>query len=253
MPQIHTDAEGLVAGPVKIPAADGEIPGYRAMPSAAGRVPIVLVAQEIFGVHDYIQDVCRRLAKEGYFAIAPELFIRQADVAGMTDIQELLTKVVPRVPDAQVMSDLDAAAAYAVSTGHGDPARLAITGFCWGGRIAWLYAARSETVRAAAPWYGRLAGKTDPSHPCHPVDVAAELHCPVLGLYGAKDQSIPLADIDLVRAAAASAGKDVEVVVYPEAGHAFHSDYRPSFHEASAEAGWQRLTEFLARRLKGAS
>jgi len=247
---IHTDTEGLEASEVKIPVSDGELPAYRARPSKGDRFPVVLVVQEIFGVNEYIRDVCRRLAKLGYLAIAPELYARQADVSRMTDIQELLTKVVPRVPDAQVMADLDAAVDFAVAEGKGDPARVAITGFCWGGRIAWLYAAHNPRLRAAAAWYGRLVGPTGPLHPRHPVDVAAELPCPVLGLYGGKDASIPLETIEQMRGAAAAAGKTVEIVVYPDAGHAFHADYRPSYHAASAEDGWQRLTRFFAGLLR---
>lgn len=246
---IHTGDQGLDAGEVKIPVSDGELPAYRARPEKGARLPIVLVVQEIFGVHEYIRDVCRRLARLGYLAIAPELYARQADVSRMTDIQELLSKVVPRIPAAQVMSDLDAAVAFAVSDGHGDPARVGITGFCWGGRIAWLYAAHSTTLRGAVAWYGRLTGKADPLNPIHPIDVVAGLHCPVLGLYGGKDESIPLADVERVRAAASAAGKDVQMVIYPDAGHAFHADYRPSYHPPSAEDGWRRLTQFFAERL----
>jgi carboxymethylenebutenolidase len=245
---IHTDSDWLEAAEVRIPVSDGELPGYRARPRNGDRFPIVLVVQEIFGVHEYIRDVCRRVAKLGYLAIAPELYARQGDVSHITDIQELLTKVVPRVPDAQVMSDLDAAVDLA-SHDHGDPATLGITGFCWGGRIAWLYAAHNPRLHAAVAWYGRLVSPPDPLHPRHPVDVAAELHCPVLGLYGGKDQAIPRETIDAMRAAAAAAGKPVEIVVYPEAGHAFHSDYRPSYHQASAEDGWRRLTQFFAAHL----
>ena len=247
---IHTDSDGLEAGEVKIPVSDGELPGYRARPTEGSRFPIVLVVQEIFGVHEYIRDVCRRLAKQGYLAIAPELYARQADLSTLTDIQEIFTKVVPRVSDAQVMADLDAAVDFA-SKDHGDPARTGITGFCWGGRIAWLYAAHNPRLRAAVAWYGRLTSKTDALHPRHPVDLAAELHCPVLGLYGGKDEAIPLDTIEQMRAAAAAAGKTVEISVYPEAGHAFHADYRPSYHQASAEDGWHRLTEFFATHLKG--
>ena len=245
---IHTDSEGLEASEVRIPVSDGELPAYRARPIKADRFPIVLVVQEIFGVHEYIRDVCRRLAKQGYLAIAPELYARQADLSTLTDIQEILTKVVPRVSDAQVMADLDAAAEYAAKDG-GDPARTGITGFCWGGRIAWLYAAHNPRLRGAVAWYGRLAGTAGPLHPRHPLDQAAELHCPVLGLYGGKDEAIPLLTIEQMRAAAAAAGRAVEIIVYPEAGHAFHADYRPSYHQASAEDGWRRLTQFFAAHL----
>ena len=245
---IHTDAEGLDAGEVKIPVSDGALPAYRARPVKGERFPVVLVVQEIFGVHEYIRDVCRRLAKLGYLAIAPELYARQVDVSQLTDIQEILSKVVPRVPDAQVLADLDAAVDSAVAE-RGDGARVGITGFCWGGRIAWLYAAHHSGLRGAVAWYGRLVGQTDPLHPRHPLDAVGELHCPVLGLYGRKDDSIPQETVERMRAAAKAAGKEVEIVVYPEAGHAFHADFRPSYHKRSAEDGWKRLTQFFQDRL----
>jgi carboxymethylenebutenolidase len=245
---IHTDTEGLDAGEIKIPVPDGQMPGYRARPQKGARFPVVLVVQEIFGVNDYIRDVCRRLAKLGYLAIAPELYARQADVSQLTDIQEIITKVVPRVPDAQVMSDLDAAADYAVAD-KGDVARAGITGFCWGGRIVWLYAAHNPKLRGAVAWYGRLVGNADALHPRYPVDVAGELHCPVLGLYGGKDESIPQESVARMRAAAAAAGKAAEIAVYPEAGHAFHADYRPSYYKNAAEDGWKRLTQFFKDHL----
>jgi carboxymethylenebutenolidase len=241
---IHTDSDGLDARPVKIPTSDGEIPGYQAMPSHGGTFPVVVVAQEIFGVNEYIQDVCRRLAKLGYLAIAPELYWRQGDVSGMTDHREILQNVVSRVRDAQAMADLDAAAVFAAS-GRGDPGRLGMTGFCWGGRIAWLYAAHNPRLRAAVAWYGRMLADPDPLHPAHPVDLAARLCCPVLGLYGSLDQSIPLVQVERMRAALAAAGKSSEIVVYPEAGHAFHADYRASYNESAARDAWTRMREWF--------
>jgi carboxymethylenebutenolidase len=241
---IHTDSEGLDVGPVNIPVPDGELPGYQAMPSRGGPFPVVLVVQEIFGVNEYIQDVCRRLAKLGYLAVAPELYWRQGDVSKMTDHREIIEKVVSQVPDAQVMSDLDAAADF-TDTGRGDPSRIGLTGFCWGGRIAWLYATHSSRLKAAVAWYGRLAGATEPIHPAHPVDGAARLRCPVLGLYGALDPSIPVEQVERMRAAVGAAHKNAEIVLYPEAGHAFHSDYRPNYNEDAARDGWARMREWF--------
>jgi carboxymethylenebutenolidase len=246
---IHTDLEGLTAADIQIPAADGEIPGYWAMPSSGGPFPVVLVVQEIFGVNEHIRDVCRRLAKIGYLALAPQLYARQGDVSGMTDYQEIFSKVVSKVPDSQVMADLDAATAFAAAGGQGDTSRLGLTGFCWGGRIAWLYAAHSDRLRAAVAWYGRLAGNTDLLHPRNPADVAAELKCAVLGLYGARDQSIPLETVEQMRAAIRAAGRNAEIIAYPEAGHAFHADYRPSYDKNSAQDGWERLTRWFKHYL----
>ncbi len=241
---IQTDVVGLDARPIKIPTSDGELPGYQAMPAHGVSFPVVLVVQEIFGVNDYIQDICRRLAKLGYLAVAPELYWRQGDVSKMTNLREITEKVVFQVPDSQVMSDLDAAAEFAV-TGRGDGSRIGITGFCWGGRAAWLYAAHSDRLKAAVAWYGRLKGAADPLHPAHPIDVAARLRCPVLGLYGALDASIPLEQIEQMRAAISAAGKNAEIVVYPEAGHAFHSDYRDHYYEPAARDGWLRMREWF--------
>jgi carboxymethylenebutenolidase len=238
---ITTDTTGLTAGEVRIPVADGEIPAYRAMPASGGPFPVVLVVQEIFGVHEYIRDVCRRLAKEGYMAIAAELYARQGNVATMTDVQEIIAKVVSKVPDAQVMSDLDAVVAFAKASGSGDSARLGITGFCWGGRITWLYAAHSPQLKAGVAWYGRLVGNEGPQTPRHPVDLAQELKAPVLGLYGGADNGIPVDTVERMRAACKTAGKTCEFEIYPEAGHAFHADYRPSYRPDAAKDGWDRM------------
>jgi len=181
---ISTNTNGLTAGEVRIPVSDGEIPAYRAMPDKGGPFPLILVVQEIFGVHEHIKDICRRLAKQGYMAIAAELYARQGNVAGMTDIQEIISKVVSKVPDAQVMSDLDAIVAYAKASGSADTARLGITGFCWGGRITWLYAEHTAGLKAGVAWYGKLAGDPSPQTPKHPLDLAVDLKAPVLGLYG---------------------------------------------------------------------
>jgi carboxymethylenebutenolidase len=235
---ISTGTEGLVAGEVKIPVADGEIPAYRAMPAQGGPFPVVLVVQEIFGVHEHIKDVCRRFAKEGYCAIAPELYARQGDVSKYTDYREIFAQVVSKVPDAQVMSDLDAAVAWAAKSGNGDAARVAVTGFCWGGRITWLYAAHNPTLKAGVAWYGRLAGEATVLQPKYPLDLAAELKAPVLGLYGGQDQGIPLDDVQKMRAALAAAKQPSEIVVFPKAPHGFNADYRPSYRAAEAKDAW---------------
>ncbi|MCS6927288.1 MAG: dienelactone hydrolase family protein [Candidatus Binatia bacterium] len=238
---ITTDTVGLEAGEVKIPVADGEIPAYRAMPATGGPFPVVLVVQEIFGVHEHIKDICRRLAKLGYLAVAPELYARQGDVSQMSDINEIITKVVSKVPDAQVMSDLDATAQWARESGKGDVERLGITGFCWGGRIVWLYAAHNPRLKAGVAWYGRLVGQTSELLPKHPIDVAAELKAPVLGLYGGADTGIPNETVEQMRAALKAAGSPSEIVLYPDTPHGFFADYRQSYRKEQAEDGWQRL------------
>jgi carboxymethylenebutenolidase len=237
---ITTDAEGLTAGEVKIPAAGGEMPAYRAMPKAGKAFPVILVVQEIFGVHEHIKDICRRLAKQGYLAVAPDLYARQADVAKMSDTREVM-KVVAKVPDAQVLSDLDASAQWAGKVGQADASKLGITGFCWGGRIVWLYAAHSPKLKAGVAWYGRLVGPTDELHPKNPIDVVSSLKAPVLGLYGGQDQGIPLDTIEQMRNALKQAKNPSEIVVYPDAGHAFNADYRPSYRKEAAEDGWRRM------------
>lgn len=221
------------------------MPAYRALPEGKGPFPIVLVVQEIFGVHEHIKDICRRLAKAGYFAVAPELYARQGDVSGMTDIPKLISTVVSKVPDAQVMSDLDATVAWAKSTGSADTAKLAITGFCWGGRIVWLYSAHNPNLKAGVAWYGRLVGEADPLHPKHPVEIASDLKAPVLGLYGGADTGIPLESVENMRDAIKAAGKMAEIVVYPDTPHGFHADYRPTYREAHAQDGWKRLLAFF--------
>jgi len=246
---VRTDAGGLLAGEVKIPVSDGDMPAYRAAPEGKTGLPVILVVQEIFGVHEYIRDVCRRLAKEGYMAVAPELYARQGDPSKFTEVGALISQVVNKVPDTQVMSDLDAAAAWA-STQGGDAARLGITGFCWGGRIVWLYAAHNPRVKAGVAWYGRLVGDGDPLHPSQPVDVAPHLQGPVLGLYGGKDAGIPQSSIDdmkSVLAKGSAAAMASEFVVYPEAPHAFHADYRPSYRAEAAKDGWRRLLDWFGK------
>jgi carboxymethylenebutenolidase len=244
---ISTDTSGLEAGEVKIPVTDGQIPAYRAMPAAGGPFPVVLVVQEIFGVHEHIKDICRRFAKLGYLAIAPELYAREGDVSQIKDFREIISKVVSKVPDAQVMSDLDAAVAWAKETGKANTGKLGITGYCWGGRIVWLYAAHNPDVKAGVAWYGRLAGPPDPLHPKNPVDLASDLKAPVLGLYGAADNGIPVATVEQMRAALKEAGKTGEIIVYPDTPHAFFADYRPSYRKEQAEEGWKRLLEWFKK------
>ena len=240
---ITTDTQGLVAGEVKIQTMTGPVPAYRAAPEKGGKLPVILVVQEIFGVHEHIKDVCRRLAKLGYFAISVELYHRQGDVTKFTDNQEIFAKVVNHVPDSQVMSDLDAAVVYAESTGKADTSRLGVTGFCWGGRITWTYCVHNPKVKAGVAWYGRLVapGKA-PLQPAYPADLAPVLKVPVLGLYGGQDASIPMDHVEQMRAALKAANNTVSNIhVYPEAPHAFYADYRPNYRKDAAEDGWKRM------------
>ena len=243
---IRTGSEGLDAGEVRIPVSDGELVAYAARPAtaAAGGWPTVLVVSEIFGVHEYIQDVCRRLAKLGYLAIAPELFARQGDPRSLSSIPELQAKITSRTPDAQVFADLDACVAWAGRQG-GDLQRLAVTGFCWGGRITWLYAAHNPKIRAGVAWYGRLVGTVNEFTPQHPTDIAGRLPAPVLGLYGGQDAGIPQETVEQMRQALGQGRSASQIHVYPDAPHAFHADYRPSFRAEAAADGWQRLLEWL--------
>jgi carboxymethylenebutenolidase len=238
---ITTGTSGLVAGEVKI----GAMPAYRAMPEGKGPFPLVLVVSEVFGVHEHIKDVCRRLAKEGYMAVAPELFARQGDISKLSSIDEILA-VIAKVPDEQVMGDLDATVAWAKKTGNVDNGRIAITGFCWGGRIVWLYAARGN-VKAGVAWYGRISHALNANQTKTPLDVGAKLKAPVLGLYGGRDTGIPLSQVELMRREIANAKNGSEIAVYPEAGHAFFADYRPSYTKAAAEDAWPRLLTWLKK------
>ncbi|OAI39273.1 carboxymethylenebutenolidase [Planctomycetaceae bacterium SCGC AG-212-D15] len=245
---ITTDTKGLEAGEVKIPVAKEEtIPAYRAMPDKGGPFPVVLVVQEIFGVHEHIKDVCRRFAKLGYMAIAPELYARQGDVSKIKDIKEIISQVVSKVPDAQVMSDLDATVAWSKKSGKGDTAKLGITGFCWGGRIVWLYSAHNPNLKAGVAWYGRLVGTADELHPKNPMDLVGALKAPVLGLYGEADTGIPKESVEKMRQALKDAKKPAEIVLYPDTPHAFFADYRPSYRKENAEDGWKRLQEWFKK------
>lgn len=241
---ITTNSDGLTAGEIKVPAVGGDMPAYRAQPAKGEHFPVILVVQEIFGVHEHIKDICRRLAKLGYLAIAPELYARQGDPRQYSSVEELLGKLVSKVPDAQVMSDLDACVGWAKGNG-GDTARLGVTGFCWGGRITWLYAAHNPQVKAGVAWYGKLVGPGNEMTPKHPVDIAADLKGPVLGLYGGADQGIPLDTVEKMRKALADAKTPASLAstirVYADTPHAFNADYRPSYRKAEAEDAWQRL------------
>ena len=239
---VKTSADGLTAGEVVIDVNGFKMPAYRAVPAGKTGLPVVLVLSEIFGVHEYIADTARRFAKAGYLAIAPELFVRQGDAQSYGEMAKLIAEVISKVPDGQVMADLDATVKWAAANG-GDTKKLGVTGFCWGGRQVWLYAAHNPAVKAGVAWYGRLVGQTSELNPKHPLDVAAGLHGPVLGLYGAADTGIPLDTVDKMKAALAAgnaAAKASSFVVYPDAPHAFHADYRPSFRKEPAEDGWKR-------------
>ena len=238
---IKTSAEGLTVGDVHYEVNGFQVNAYRAVPKDKKNAPVILVISEIFGVHDYIADTCRRLAREGYMAIAPDLFARQGDPMSYGEIAKIQSEVISKVPDAQVMGDLDATVKWAGANG-GDIGKLGITGFCWGGRITWLYSAHGP-VKAGVAWYGRLVGDATQNTPKHPVDLAPILKAPVLGLYGEKDGGIPLDTIDKMKAAlkeGSSAAKASEFVIYPDAPHAFHADYRASFRKEAAEDGWKR-------------
>lgn len=243
---IHTDGAGLDAGEVSIPTTDGNLPGYLAKPQGAGPFPIVLVNEEIFGVHDYIKDVCRRFAKLGYVAVAPEIYARVGDLSKMTDAGQIFSQVIVKAPDAQMLSDLDSAVAFAAGKG-GDANRLAVTGFCRGGRTTWMFAAHSPTVKAAVAWYGPVTGTPSAIQPTNPIDIAADIRCPLLGLYGGQDTGIKQVDVQAAAAKARAAGKTVEIVIYPDAPHGFHADYRPSFKAADAADGWVRLQAWFKK------
>jgi len=244
---ITTDTTNLQAGEVKIPVKDGEIPGYRAMPATGGPFPLVLVVQEIFGVHEHIKDICRRLAKLGYLAVAPELYARQGDVTKFDDISKIISEVVSKVPDAQVMADLDSTVEWAKKSGKGNTAKLGVTGFCWGGRIVWLYAAHNKALKAGVAWYGRLTGNKTELQPQYPLDLVKSLKAPVLGLYGAIDKGIPVATVEQMQEALKEAKQPSEIVVYPETDHGFYADYRPTYKKSSADDGWKRLQDWFKK------
>jgi carboxymethylenebutenolidase len=241
---IKTDAAGLTVGEIVLTIKGQKVPVYRAQPAGKTNLPVVLVVSEIFGVHEHIADVARRFAKQGYLALAPELFVRQGDAASFGTVAELIKEVIAKVPDEQVMGDLDACVVWAKENG-GNTDKLGITGFCWGGRITWLYAAHNPKVKAGVAWYGRLVGDKTVLTPAHPVDLAANIKGAVLGLYGGKDAGIPLDTIEKMKSALAAGSSKSEFVVYPNSGHAFHADYRPSYVEADAKDGWKRCLDWF--------
>ena len=246
---IQTDTNGLTAGEVQIPVSGGQIPGYRAMPSKGGNFPVVLVVQEIFGVHEHIKDVCRRFAKAGYCAVAPELYARQGDVSKITDVQQIINTVVSKVPDAQVMSDLDATVAWAGRNSRANAQRVAIAGFCWGGRIVWLYAALSGNVKAGAAFYGRLEGDTNAMTPKNPIDYAGGLRAPVIGFYGGKDTGIPQSSVSKMKISLDVVDSTSEINVYPNADHGFHADYRPTYNAEAAKDAWAKTMAWFKKNV----
>ena len=246
---ITTDQVGLLAGEVRVPVKDGELVAYRAAPGGLQKPPVVLVISEIFGAHEYIRDTCRRLAKLGYFAIATDLFARQGDPRQIASVAEILEKITGKTPDAEVMADLDACVAWATTQGA-DTGRLAVTGFCWGGRITWLYSAHNPGVKAGVAWSGRLVGTVSPLTPKHPSDLVGQLKAPVLGLYGGLDTGIPLETVEAMEKAlqqGSPAARASEIVVYDNAPHAFHADYRPSYRKEDAEDGWRRMLAWFRK------
>lgn len=243
---ITTDTTGLEAGPVTIPVGDFQMPAYRAQPAGKKNLPVILVASEIFGVHEHIADVCRRLAKQGYLAIAPDLFVRQGNAAAYTDIPKLIAEVVSKASDAQVNGDLDATLAWAAAHG-GDAAKVAITGFCWGGRTTWSYIAHNPRVKTGAAWYGPVA-RSYFAGDKSVIDRAASIKVPVLGLYGAADSGIPVDTLTQLEAALKAAGNtQCEFVVYPDTPHAFYADYRPSYRKAAADDAWARALAWFKK------
>lgn len=239
---VHTPADGLKHGLIDMPTFDGTVKAYYAAPADQPDLPVILVIQEIFGLHEHIRDVCRRLARAGYFAVAVELYQRQGDAAAYTDMPALIRDIVAKVPDKQVLADLDASAQWAATQG-GDISRLGVTGFCWGGRLTWLYAAHNPHCRAAVAWYGRLVSGHGPLQVRNPIDAAGELYAPVLGLYGGHDTSIPVQDVHRMEAALAqgnAASAASKIIVYPHSGHAFYADYRPSYSRDDANDAWEK-------------
>jgi len=249
--QIKTDTVGLTAGEVKIPVSDGTIPAYRAMPDKKGKkFPVVLVIHEIFGVHEYIQDLCRRFAKQGYMAIAPALYARQGNVETIATVQELNRDIFSKIPDTQSMAFLDSTVDWAKKN-SGNTKKLSITGFCWGGRIVWLYAAHNKQVDAGAAWYGRLVAPANApkneAQPTMPVDVAKDLRVPVLGLYGGLDTGIPLDTVQRMQEELKKGKSGSEIIVYPNAQHGFNADYRPSYNKEAATDAWAKMLEWFKK------
>jgi carboxymethylenebutenolidase len=244
---ITTDTEGLVAGDVLIPAEDVKLRGYRAHPAAGGPFPVVLVATEIFGVSHHMKDICRRLAKAGYYAIVPDLYTRKADLTKLTSMAEI-QPIVNTKYDTELVADYDATVDFARGSGKGDVARMAMTGFCRGGRTTLVYAAANPRLKAAVPWYGQVMGQTNAYTPRTAMDRVAEIKVPVLGLYGAKDAGIPAEQVQKFFAALKATGTPAELVMYPEAGHGFNADFRPdSYRKADAEDAWKRMLAWFRK------
>ena len=243
---VKTDTSGLTAGDARIKVADGEMPGYFARPAGVSNPPVVLVAMEIFGLHEYIKDVTRRLAKLGAFAVAPDYYFRKgADLTKITEIPQLMP-IVNSKPDAELLSDLDSTVAWAKSEG-GDASRLGIIGFCRGGRTVWEYAAHSSTLKAGAAFYGSLIDPPNPVWPKSPTQLAPEIKAPVLGLYGEADTGIPVATVEAFKAALAADKKTAEFKIYPGAPHGFHADYRPSYRKDAAEDAWSQMQTWFRK------
>jgi carboxymethylenebutenolidase len=243
---IHTDTDGLDAGETQVPVKDGQLPAYYARPAQGTQFPVILVNEEIFGVHEHIKDLCRRLAKLGYLAVATEYYARIADLSKMTDSATIFREVISKKPDGEYMTDLDSTAVWA-GKNKGDLSRLGVTGFCRGGRQTWLYAAHNPELKAAVAWYGPIKGATSDIQPQTVLDIAAEIKCPLLGMYGGQDQSIPVADVREAEAKAKAAGKVVEIIIYPDAPHGFNADYRPSYRKTDAEDGWKHMLAWFKR------
>ncbi len=243
---IHTNDAGIDAGATEIPTTDGKLPAYCAKPKGNGPFPVILVNEEIFGVHEYIKDVCRRWAKIGHLAVATEYYARIGDLSKMTDTNQIFTDVISKAPDAQYMSDLDSTAIWAQHNG-GSATRLGVMGFCRGGRQTWLYAAHNPRLKAAVAFYGPIGGTPSPIQPQTALDIAGDIKCPLLGLYGGKDQSIPVESVRQAEAKAKAAHQIVDIVIYPDAPHGFHADYRPSYRQADAEDGWKRAVSWFHR------
>jgi carboxymethylenebutenolidase len=243
---IHTDTAGIDAGETQIPTTDGKLPAYYAKPAGKGPFPVILVIEEIFGVHEYIKDVCRRLAKAGHLAVATEYYARIGDLSKMTDTQQIFSDVILKAPDAQFMSDLDSTAAWAQHNG-GSATQLGVMGFCRGGRQTWLYAAHNPKLKAAVAFYGPLGGTPSPIQPKTALDIAGQIHCPLLGLYGGQDPSIPVDSVRQAEAKAKAAHKTIDIVIYNDAPHGFHADYRPSYRQADAEDAWKRTLQWFHR------
>lgn len=244
---IKTPTTGLTVGEVTIDVNGFKMPAYRALPAGKTNLPVVLVLSEIFGVHEYIADITHRFAREGYLAIAPELFVRQGDAQSYGEMAKLIAEVISKVPDAQVAGDLDATLAWAGANG-GDLQRVGVTGFCWGGRQTWLYTAHSKSIKAGVAWYGRVVGAQNELTPRNPIDIAGQLNGPVLGLYGEADTGIPLDGVEKMKAALAAGNansKASQFVIYKDAPHAFHADYRPSYRKEAAEDGWKRCVAWF--------